>query len=50
MRKRVCALTQLRFCVVNEGPIDLIGSSLFVFGSCANELSLSEQIGVHLHR
>jgi hypothetical protein len=44
------SLTQLRFCVANEGPIDLIGSSLFVFGSCANELSPSEQIGVHLHR
>jgi hypothetical protein len=50
MRKARMSLTQLRFCVANQGPIDLIGSSLFVFGSCANELSPSEQIGVHLHR
>jgi hypothetical protein len=44
------SLAQFRFCVAREGPIGLIGPSFFVFGSCANELSLSEQIGVHLLR
>jgi hypothetical protein len=47
---RICRSPQFRLRVAPKRPIDLIGSALFVFGSCANELHLTEQIGVHLHR